>query len=147
MVMDPQCTFCQIVAGEEPAEIVLQDEHVTGFMDINPVTPGHTLVIPNRHSTGLRSLPEEDASILLVAAQRLAKALLQSELRCEAVNLFMADGTSAGQTVFHTHLHVIPRFRGDGSGIRLHSHGGVRKSQPLSEHAAAIRSALEKLHD
>ena len=145
MKLEPECVFCQIIAGEAPAKFVDQDEQAAAFMDIRPVTDGHTLVVPKKHSTGLRDLPDEDAACLLLIAKKLAGAMLQSKLQCQAVNLFMADGPAAGQTVFHTHLHVIPRFSGDESGIRLHGSGGSKKQRPLAEAATAIRLALEKL--
>jgi diadenosine tetraphosphate (Ap4A) HIT family hydrolase len=145
MSIEPECVFCQIVARQAPAEIVYQDHQATAFMDIRPVTAGHTLVVPNQHSSALRNLPDEDAAYLLPIAKKLTGAMLQSDLRCEAVNLFLADGAAAGQSVFHTHLHLIPRFIGDSSGIRLHGSGAPMNPTPLSEAAAVIRSALEKL--
>jgi histidine triad (HIT) family protein len=147
MASVPGCVFCQIVAGEAPADIVKQDERATAFMDIHPVVTGHTLIVPNRHSTGLRSLSDEDAGYLLLLAKKLANAMLNSDLQCEAVNLFMADGSAAGQTIFHTHLHVIPRFSGDGSGIRLHGLGSPRRHSNISDAAAVIRSAMEEYDD
>ncbi|MGD8603829.1 MAG: HIT family protein [Anaerolineales bacterium] len=147
MSFEPECVFCQIVAGGAPAEIVYQDERVTAFLDIHPATVGHTLIVPNRHSTGLRSLPDEDGAYLLLIAKKLAGAMLHSDLQCDAINLFMADGAAAGQTVFHTHLHVIPRFSSDGSSLRLHSPGKPADRPPLSETAASIRTALEAFDD
>ena len=147
MAYDPDCIFCQIISGKAPAEIVYRDERAIGFMDIHPVMPGHTLVIPTYHTPDLAALPDEFASHLLVVARRLVRALRRSKVRCEAVNLFLADGVAARQSVFHTHLHIIPRYSGDGYGLRLHGLGGSGGSQPVSEQAALIREALERMNE
>ena len=90
-------------------------------MDIFPVNPGHVLVIPTSHSAFLAELDPEAGAELFRVAQRVAAALRRSDPRCEGVNLFLADGEAAGQEIFHVHLHVIPRQRGDGSGFRFTS--------------------------
>jgi histidine triad (HIT) family protein len=112
-----ECIFCQILTGQSPASIVFQDELVTAFMDIRPVNPGHLNVIPNRHAGRLAALDDAAGMRLFQVARRLAAALYASEVRCEGVNIFLSDGTAAGQEVFHVHLHVIPRYRGDGFGL------------------------------
>ncbi len=112
-----ECIFCAIVAGRAPASLVYQDEFTTAFMDIQPVNPGHLLVVPNRHAGNLAELPPEAGPRLFTVAQRLAAALRQSGLQCEGINLWLADGRAAGQDVFHVHLHVLPRFLGDGFGL------------------------------
>ncbi len=104
------CIFCAILAGRAPASIVYQDGLVTAFMDIRPVNPGHTLIVPNRHAAHLQDLDGETAAHMFQVGQRLAGALYQSGLRCEGVNFFLADGEAAGQEVFHVHLHVFPRY-------------------------------------
>lgn len=109
------CIFCDIVAGEAPASFVHRDELVSAFLDIRPVTPGHLLVIPNEHVACTHDLADATADRLFVVARRLSRTLRQTDaVRAEGVNLFVADGEPAGQEVFHAHLHVIPRFRGDG---------------------------------
>jgi histidine triad (HIT) family protein len=147
MSFDPDCIFCQIIDGQAPADVVYRDDMLIAFMDIHPVTPGHLLVVPKYHSSDLTGLPEEYASRLLMVAGKLSATLRRSELRCEGINLFMAMGEIAGQTVFHTHLHIIPRFKGDGFGIRLLGKALRRSPTPLSEQAAMIRSALEQQDD
>ena len=135
------CVFCAVVAGTEPASIVHEDEHVLAFCDLFPVNPGHLLVVPKAHSTGLAELDPADGARVFAVAHRLAAAVRGSGLRCEGVNLFLADGEPAGQEVFHTHLHVIPRHAGDG--FRLHS-GQSRTPAgraDLDGVAAAIRAA------
>jgi len=139
------CTFCRILAGELPSSIVLRDEQCCAFMDIQPINPGHVLIIPTHHAASLAELDEASGARLFAAAQRVAKALRGSGLRCEGVNLFLADGASAGQDVFHVHLHVFPRYTGDGFGFRFGP--GYRNRPPRPELDAAaerIRRALDE---
>jgi histidine triad (HIT) family protein len=117
--MMADCVFCDILAGEEEASFVYRDEQCAAFMDIQPVNPGHVLVVPNDHAADLAELEPEIGASMFILAQRLAAALRDSGLRCEGVNLFLADGPVAGQDVFHVHLHVLPRFRGDGFGLKF----------------------------
>ncbi len=107
------CVFCRIVAGNADASVVYEDDRLLAFCDLNPVNPGHLLIIPKIHRAGLVDLDESDGSQMFVIARRLAAAIRRSGLRCEGVNLFLADGLAAGQEVFHVHLHVFPRYRGD----------------------------------
>ena len=88
-------------------------------MDIRPVNPGHVLVIPSSHAAFLAELDPESGADLFRVGQRVAAALRRSDLGCEGVNLLLADGEAAGQEIFHVHLHVIPRHRGDGSGFKF----------------------------
>ena len=113
------CIFCEILAGRAPASFVYQDENLAVFLDIQPVNPGHMLVIPRQHALNLAGLDPNTAAQMMQAGQRAAQALYQSGLRCEGVNLFLADGEAAGQEVFHVHLHVFPRWEGDGFGLRF----------------------------
>jgi histidine triad (HIT) family protein len=115
----PACIFCQILSGAAPASFVYRDDVCAAFMDIQPVNPGHVLVIPNTHAADLAALDEDTAAHLARVTQRLAAAVRQSGVRCEGVNLFLADGEAAGQEVFHVHWHVIPRFTGDGFGFNF----------------------------
>ncbi len=115
----PACIFCQILSGAAPASFVYRDDVCAAFMDIQPVNPGHVLVIPNKHAADLAALDEDTAAHLARVTQRLAAAVRQSGVRCEGVNLFLADGEAAGQEAFHVHWHVIPRFTGDGFGFNF----------------------------
>lgn len=117
-IVDTRCVFCDIVAGNAPASVVYEDDRVLAILDINPVTPGHLLVIPKRHAPYLADLDEEAGARMFVVAMRLAAALRGSGLRCDGINLFLADGEAAFQEVFHAHLHVFPRYPGDGFAIR-----------------------------
>lgn len=114
-----ECIFCEIVAGTAPASVVYEDDALLAFLDIRPVTPGHLLVIPKRHAPYLAELDEETGGWMFTVGMRLAAALRASapEIQCEGVNFFLADGEAAFQEVFHTHLHVFPRFAGDTFGI------------------------------
>ena len=113
------CVFCEILAGKLPASMVYTDELCSAFMDIQPINPGHLLVVPNQHATSLSELDKAAGGHMFQVAQNLSEALRQSGVRCEGVNLFLADGEAAGQDVFHVHLHVFPRFTGDGFGVKV----------------------------
>ena len=106
------CIFCKIVAGELPAERVDEDERTIAFMDINPATRGHALVIPRRHWRNLMEIDAEDLQATIVGAQRLAQRI-QERLDPAGFNLLNSCGSAAWQTVFHFHLHVIPRYEDD----------------------------------
>ncbi len=109
---DPDCLFCKIVAGELPATIVAEDERTIAFMDINPATRGHVLVIPREHAADIHAIDPEDLQAVALAAQRLA-ARAVAKLGADGVNLLNSNGAAAWQTVFHFHLHVIPRYEDD----------------------------------
>jgi histidine triad (HIT) family protein len=111
-VSDPDCIFCKIVAGELPANVVDEDEKTIAFMDIAPATRGHALVIPRVHSRDVLETGAEDLQATILAAQRLA-ARAKERLGADGVNLLNACGSAAWQTVFHLHIHVIPRYAGD----------------------------------
>jgi histidine triad (HIT) family protein len=106
------CTFCKIVAGEMPATIVDQDDRTIAFMDIQPASRGHALVIPRAHATDVHTIADEDLAAVAVAARRLA-AKVRDNLGADGVNLLNSNGAAAWQTVFHFHMHVIPRYAGD----------------------------------
>src|SRR3954466_9495295 len=109
---DPDCIFCKIVAGEMPARKVDEDEHPIAFLDLNPWTRGHSLVIPREHTRNLYEAPEETLHRTTVAAQRLALRM-RDRLGCDGVNLLNSCEPAAWQTVFHYHVHVIPRYADD----------------------------------
>ncbi|NUS43046.1 MAG: HIT domain-containing protein [Mycobacteriaceae bacterium] len=138
--MDPYTIFADIVAGRAPASFVYEDDDVVAFMDIRPWTPGHLLVIPRTPARSLAELPPEMGGKLFQVGQRLAAALRDSEVACDGVNFFLADGVAAGQEVFHVHLHVIPRTRGDGIGLRGHPRNARRED--LDYLAASIRRGV-----
>lgn len=137
------CVLCDIVAGKRPASVVHKDERCWALMDIQPVNPGHVLVIPTHHASSLAELDAESGAHIFRTAQRIAGALRDSGLRCEGVNLFLADGVAAGQEVFHVHLHVFPRYSDDGFGLRFGPEYGTRPPRAdLDAVADRIRRAL-----
>lgn len=137
---DTPCVFCEIVAGRAEASVAYADEIAIAFMDINPITPGHTLVVPRVHAKGLEDLEEDTGAHLWRVGQRIARALRRSGLRCEGVNFFLADDEAAFHEVFHVHLHVIPRYAGDG--FVLSADWRARDRALLDQEAAALRAAL-----
>ncbi len=112
MASDPDCIFCKILAGELPATVVDEDDRTISIMDINPATRGHALVITRDHVPDLLGLEAEDLRAVGEAAQRLARRATE-RLGADGVNLVNSRGAAAWQTVFHFHMHVIPRYSGD----------------------------------
>ena len=139
-----RCTFCDILASKLPASIVYQDGTCTAFMDIQPVNEGHLLVVPNEHAASLADLEPKTGSHMFAVAQRMAQALRESGVRCQGINLFVADGAPAGQEVFHVHIHVIPRYRGDSFGFQFGPKYGQRPARAeLDRVAGHVREALD----
>lgn len=135
------CVFCDIVAGTVPASIVYEDDISLAFLSIGPVNPGHLLVVPKVHAAYLADLDEEAGAHLFRVGMRLAGALRRSGLRCDGVNLFLADGEAAFQEVFHVHLHVFPRFKGDD--FRIDADWTVQPSrEELDRVARRIRAVI-----
>jgi histidine triad (HIT) family protein len=112
-------------------------------MDINPVNPGHVLIIPKKHYASLAELPEAVAASMFIVAQRLSFAIRRSGLRCEGIRMHLADGAAAGQDVFHCHLHVYPRFVGDGYAVTIDNQSLRPSRKMLDAIAERIRSAYE----
>lgn len=136
------CVFCDIVAGTSPSHIVYSDDDVVAFLDISPVTRGHTLVVPRTHSAGLADLDPEVGGLVFAAGQRIAMAMRRSTIRADGVNLAMNDGRAAFQTVFHSHLHVVPRHARDKLSF---AKGFItRRAGDLESTAAELRAALEQ---
>jgi len=137
------CIICKLLSGELEVSMVFQDDCCSAFMDIQPVNPGHVLVVPNRHAPDLASLGEEEGAQIFRIGQRLATVLRSGIVRCEGVNFFLADGEAAGQEVFHVHLHVFPRYVGDGFRLVLPStYTQKPERKELDALAEKIRSTL-----
>jgi len=136
------CIFCKIVNGTEPASVVYSDDKAMAFMDTNPVNFGHVLVIPKVHVASMSKLDEETGAHLFRVTIRIAKAVRKSGVKCEGINLFVADGKVASQDVFHFHVHIIPRFEGDGFALKANTKRVSRKE--LDKIAIDIRKVLEK---
>jgi len=136
-VPDDECIFCKIIAGELGSERIDEDERTVSFMDINPATRGHALVVPRQHTTDLLSIDAADLAACAAAAQRLAKRMSQT-LGVDGVNLLNSCGRAAWQTVFHFHIHVIPRY--DGDPLRLPWVPGPGDSEAIAASARELRA-------
>jgi len=112
MASDPDCLFCKIVAGDVPSLRVHEDDRTVAFMDISPATRGHLLVIPREHAADVHAIEPEDLKAVVVAAKGLAQRV-RDKLGADGVNLLQSTGSVAWQTVFHFHMHVIPRYEDD----------------------------------
>ena len=142
--MDESCIFCQIVAGRSPASVFYEDDVALGFMDIGPVTTGHVMIIPKKHMARISDLDEETGRHLFAVSHKTARALYNSGLKCEGVNLFLADVKAAFQEVFHVHLHVFPRYKGDP--FKLVADWSIRPPrEELDRMAAQIKKAYGAL--
>jgi histidine triad (HIT) family protein len=119
MKTDKNCIFCKILKGKAQVSIVYEDELSMAFMDIQPVNPGHILVIPKEHAASQDELSDKVTAHLFSVGKKVNAALRKSMVQCEGVNYLLADGAAAGQEVFHIHLHVFPRYKNDGFGFRF----------------------------
>lgn len=136
------CIFCDILGGSVTGSFVYRDDLVTAFMDIRPVTEGHTLIIPNEHFVTMDEVPEEIAGRMNAVSSRISSALKEA-VRMDGYNLFVANGEEAGQEVFHVHLHVIPRYRGDGFGFKFpEGYGRIEGREKLDELAEKLRQSI-----
>lgn len=140
--MSGGCIFCDIVAGDAPASVVYEDDDVMAFLDLQPINPGHTLVVPREHAPLVGDLSAERAAAMWSTALDVASAIRRA-LAPAGVNLFIADGEAAGQEVLHSHLHVIPRNGGDGFGFRFPpGYPTEARRADLDTLAARLRGAL-----
>ncbi|MHB8831196.1 MAG: HIT family protein [Patescibacteria group bacterium] len=135
------CLFCKIIAKTIPAEIVYEDADVLAILDINPVNPGHTLVMPKQHYEDFMSLPDETCLPISKAIKKIMR-VVKEELGYEGVNLIQSNGTVAGQVIPHLHFHVIPRQISDGY---THWHGHEYGDGEKSIMGAKIREAIENI--
>lgn len=137
--------FADVIAGRSPASVVYRDELIIALMDIQPINQGHTLVVPLRSARSLDELTEAEAARLFLVGRRVASAIRSSGLPCTGVWLFLADGATAGQEVPRAHLHVVPRFAGDGLSFNLPERYDILpERKELDEAASKIRFALSQ---
>jgi histidine triad (HIT) family protein len=136
------CVFCAIAARQVDASLVFEDETVVVFMDLNPVTQGHLLVVPRAHAVGLEHLDAATSARVWSVGHVMARALRRSSLGCEGINVLVCDGEVAFQTVFHFHLHVIPRYPGDGLGEPFKVEPQERERSLRDSDAQSIKAAL-----
>jgi len=130
------CIFCKIVAGDIPASIIYEDEVCMAFLDIRPINTGHTLVIPKVHHPYLHELDEETGAHIFKVAMKIERAIRASDIKAEGTNLLQNNGKVAFQEVFHVHLHVIPRVKGDKMRF-------VIRQTPLPSRSRLNETALE----
>ena len=141
--MNPDCLICKLLNGELEVTFVHRDELCSVFMDLHPINPGHMLVVPNRHAPYVSDLEEGESAHMFRVARAITVALRRSGLKCEGVNFFLADGEAAGQEVFHAHLHIFPRYEGDGFSLRLPpGYGPDAERHDLNEAAQKIKEQL-----
>lgn len=137
------CIFCKIVKNELPGNKIYEDEDVLAFMDIQPINPGHLLIIPKKHAELISEVDDSVVAKMNVIGKKLNTALRKSGLKAEGVNFFLADGESAGQEVFHVHLHVFPRFKNDGFGLKFpENYRNKTEASELKMAAEKIKSFL-----
>jgi histidine triad (HIT) family protein len=134
-MVDPDCIFCKIVAGEIPSHKIDEDDKTLAFLDINPWTRGHALVIPKNHSRNLYDVEAADLAAMHATAQRVARRI-RDRLASEGVNILQSSEPVAMQTVFHTHVHVIPRYSDDG--LRLPAHPQAADHEELAQLAEEL---------
>ncbi len=133
--MQNNCIFCKIIAGEIPAATLYEDADFKAIMDISPAAKGHVIILSKRHAENLYELDEDTATRALPVARKLAKAILE-ELHCDGINLLQNNGEAAGQTIFHFHMHLIPRYEGDQVKMTW-AHGAYEEGE-----AAALAAAI-----
>ncbi len=138
--VDPTCTLCRLIGGELESSLVYESDQVIALMDYQPVTTGHVLVMPRHHAALLDDLNEDLSVEVYRVGHRLSRALRRSGLRCEGVNLFLADGEAAFQEVPHVHLHVFPRYRGDS--FCIDAEWRIRPRPELDAAAEQVRAGL-----
>lgn len=136
------CIFCKIINGEVEGSFVYKDEFCSAFLDIHPINPGHVLVVPNEHVEELDQLSDVQTSKLFVAARNIYRALKASDIRMDGANIFLSNGEAAGQEVSHCHIHVVPRFRGDGQRTGFKHSSGIPREQ-FNQIAQTISDKLQ----
>jgi histidine triad (HIT) family protein len=137
-----RCPFCDAVAGKSSTPELWRNDQVCCILDLNPINPGHALVISAVHEPSFTALPDAALAAMMSAGRMIATALKASELPCDGIDLILTDGKAAGQSVPHCHLHVIPRVEGDGFRF---SHGRHSAHTNLDEAAGRIRAAMDRL--
>ena len=138
------CIFCKIIEDQIPSAKVYEDEDVYAFLDITQVTPGHTLVIPKTHVANIFEYDEDLATKVMTKLPKISRAVRRAFPDMLGLNILNNNGQAAGQTVFHSHIHLIPRYQGDGDGFgwSFADNSKSYTSEEFSARAAAIASAL-----
>ncbi len=143
MRTDSDCIFCKIIAGEIPCISLWEDQETLAFMDINPANPGHALVIPKQHWQDVYTIPDEAIGAVAATARRIATAV-RTALTPDGINLVQANGPGAAQSVFHFHMHVLPRYSGDELKLNWRLKlGDMDQLKPISERIKAVLAGVE----
>lgn len=132
---DGNCIFCKIANGEIPSKTLFEDEEFRVILDLGPAAKGHALILPKNHFANLYELPDDTASKVMLLAKKMA-VKMTDKLKCDGFNLVQNNGETAGQTVFHFHMHLIPRYKDDGQKI------GWKPGEPSQEELEEIRSQI-----
>ena len=135
--------FIKIIAGELPCSKVYEDDLVFAFMDIRPINQGHVLVVPKQHAQLIKDIDDETVARMFVVAKKINIALRNSDIRTEGINFLMADGKAAGQEVYHSHLHIIPRYAKDGFRFKFgENYPQMPAREVLDQTAEMIRANI-----
>jgi histidine triad (HIT) family protein len=140
MRTDPDCVFCKIIAGTIPSYKLHEDAHTMAFLDINPINPGHVLVIPKNHAMNLFEVSDTDTAAVMSTVRKVA-SVIQETLRPYGMNLLQANGPGANQSVFHFHMHIIPRVKDDRIAMNWRPTPGNKEA--LAEMHAKLKAALK----
>ena len=138
-MLDDNCIFCKIAAGEIPSRKIYEDKDLIAIMDLNPTSKGHSLIIPKEHCTNIYDIDEDIAAKVMKTAKKLATKMTVA-LNCDGFNLLQNNGKTAGQTMFHFHMHLIPRYKGDTVNI---SWKPGTPEQDAAELAAKIKANIQ----
>ena len=130
-----QCIFCKIIAGEIPSHTIYEDEKYKVILDVGPATKGHALILPKNHYENLYELPEADAAEVFKLAKKMM-IHMTDKLRCDGFNIVQNNGETAGQTVYHFHMHLIPRYKNDGEILKYIA------GEPSQEELAQIKNII-----
>jgi len=138
------CIFCKIIKGELPSSKIYEDKDFFAFLDIQPINKGHILIIPKKHAELISEMDSESIGKMMILGERVSSAVRKTNLKCDGINLLIADGEAAGQEVFHVHLHIIPRFLDDGFGFKFpEGYEDKPERKDLDEVAEEIHSSLK----
>ena len=136
---DDNCIFCKLANKDIPTNIIYEDDRFTVILDASPATKGHALILPKNHAANIYELPDEDASAVFVLAKKLATKMTEI-LHCDGFNIVQNNGEVAGQTVFHVHMHLIPRYLNDGNQDKLTWNHAEFTPEEIAEIAAELRA-------
>ena len=130
-----ECVFCDIIDGKIPAAKVYENELVYIMVDNMPINRGHTLILPKKHYSAFEEIDKETLFEMFSQGQNISRALYASEIKCEGINVVLNNGSAAGQEIFHSHLHLIPRYKGDGFRIKMSEE--FKKQKPQNHYDVA----------